>query len=62
MVRFPPTCGWKGVNYQFSFCSEGILSIVVEVLWTVLACGSHHLISQAGWNRCYFNLILLSIN
>ena len=28
-------------------------------IWTMLMCGSHHLISQAGWNRC--NPISLSI-
>ena len=26
-------------------------------LWTVLMCGTHHLISQAGWKRCNLNLL-----
>ena len=32
------------------------LPVQVSLLWTTLVCGSHHLFSQAGWNRCKLTL------
>ena len=30
------------------------------LLWTVLRCRSHHLISQAGWNRCNLEQVMVA--
>ena len=34
---------------------------ILDYLWSMLLFGSHHLCSQAGWNRCRYKSILTSI-
>ena len=45
-------CGWIGILSLSPSLSRSLL-------WTTLICGSHHLLSQAGWNRCTLILILI---